>query len=302
MEVPPLPPPPPMDGDGDEQGVSESNDTELARVDGEGVSKMSATELALIESIGARYNSLEEGQKKALLQHLQEAGDSYNSVDSELDEDKTRPAHIVQRDGIQSVDTGHGRMRPALPITVGDQLGLAAEKDDVVKVKRLLKRGVSPDSTCSASGVTPLGVAAERGHLEIVRLLLDAKATVDVLTHDGLTALHISSQFGKDAVIDMLCERGADPNRLCGYHGLTPLMYATQRNLVSTTRLLIRHTADVNVVGGRDKGTALHLACSFGHVEVLHVLLEPPDVDVLIKNRGSEVRAARGALDRKAEL
>ena len=199
------------------------------------------------------------------------------SVDSQLDADATRPVQLVPRDGIQAIDQGHGRMRPALPITVGDQLGLAAESNDTVKVKRLLKRGVDPNSKNYNSGVTPLGVAAERGHIESVQLLLQAKATVDVLTNDGLSPLHISSQFGQDAVIEMLCQHHANPNLRCGYRDHTPLMYAVQRNLTPTVRLLLRFKADVNVIGGEDQGTALHLASAFGHHEVLQEVASRPD-------------------------
>jgi ankyrin repeat protein len=138
---------------------------------------------------------------------------------------------VLQRPGIATVSLGHGRSRPAGPITQGDQLGKAAQRNDIVKVKRLLKRGVDVNTKNAGSGVTPLGVACERGHMEVVQALIEAHAFLDEPTNDGLTALHIASQFGQAEVVRALCAAGSLVNLRCFRHAASPLMYAGQVRL-----------------------------------------------------------------------
>ena len=59
---------------------------------------------------------------------------------------------------------GHGRYKSAVPASKGDKLGMAAEIGDLVKVNKLISKGVDVNITNPVSGVTPLGVAAERGY------------------------------------------------------------------------------------------------------------------------------------------
>jgi ankyrin repeat protein len=57
------------------------------------------------------------------------------------------------------------------------------------------------------------------GHEEVVRLLLDKGADVNV--HGGAcgNALHAASEGGHEAVVKMLLEKGADVNAEGGYYG-----------------------------------------------------------------------------------
>lgn len=204
------------------------------------------------------------------------------------------PTIVIPRDGLRTVDLGHGRNKPAEPVVQGDKLGMAAQANDIIKVQKLLKRGVSPNIRNNVSGVTPLGVAAERGHLEIVKLLLGAKADVDATTNDGLTPLHISSQFGMTEVVSMLIRASANVNTESahmpgGYHGFTPLMSAVIRQALPTIRALLEARANVNAIPRLGGGSALHLACRCGYPDVVRLLLEPANgADVLLRNRERE--------------
>jgi hypothetical protein len=62
----------------------------------------------------------------------------------------------------------------------------------------------------STSGQTPLSFAAARGHLPVVRILLQLKADIDRRNNDGATPLMIAS-FGKhDKIVKWLVKAGAD--------------------------------------------------------------------------------------------
>jgi hypothetical protein len=99
--------------------------------------------------------------------------------------------------------------RPGLPtnsttLQRGDRLGTAAERGDTQQVVKLLKKGVDPNYQNGASGVTPLGVACERGHAPVVRALLLAGASPEISTREGYRPIHIASQFGRREPIETL--------------------------------------------------------------------------------------------------
>ena len=193
--------------------------------------------------------------------HLQDGEGGVNSI-------------LYQMHGRETIDLGHGRDRPAGPITRGDKLGMASEMGDLVLVEKLLKKGVDPNFRNAASGVTPLGVASERGHLEVMRALIDAGASVNNPTNEGVTPIHIACQFGPAAGVELLCRRGADVNTPCPlFANAGPLLFATQLNKPRAIEVLI--AAGAHVDGCDRKGwTPLHAAASFGHEKVVQALLD----------------------------
>ena len=146
---------------------------------------------------------------------------------------------------------------------------------------------------CSSSldsvqgGATALHVASQEGHCEVVRILLEAKAdvnmkddvsescssdsTVIVLVcvmfvtdsvQDEATALHMASQDGHCEVVGTLLEAKADVNmktnvsESCSGDGLGEHMF-TLLCLLQLQRGAI----------------ALHIACENGHLEVVETLI-----------------------------
>ena len=74
----------------------------------------------------------------------------------------------------------------------GAKLVVAASKGSDAKVKRLLKAKVDVNSTINhygVSGVTALHAACDNGHVGVVRLLLKAKAALDLRDAKGGSAL-----------------------------------------------------------------------------------------------------------------
>ena len=51
---------------------------------------------------------------------------------------------------------------------------------------------------------TPLYVASQNGHADLVRFLVDSLANVDQETTDGATALFIASQMGHLTIVEIL--------------------------------------------------------------------------------------------------
>ena len=67
-------------------------------------------------------------------------------------------------------------------------------------------------------------------------MLLEQEADIDKATNSGRTPLWIASQNGHGEVVRMLLEQGADIH--LSWQGQTPLQTARQKNHAEITRLL----------------------------------------------------------------
>ena len=96
-----------------------------------------------------------------------------------------------------------------------------------------------------ATRATPLVRAAERGHLDMVDLLLNRGAPVDGVCGcpTSETPLWGAAVSAKHACVRRLLERGADPNA-AGAAGVTPLHAAAMRGDGELLEILLTHGAD----------------------------------------------------------
>jgi ankyrin repeat protein len=119
---------------------------------------------------------------------------------------------------------------------------------------------------------TALHEASRRGHIEVVRILLELGADPTAQDKDGETPLHSASRMGKVEAIRVLLELGADPTAQDKY-GETPLHSASRMGKVEAIRVLLELGADPTA---QDKNgeTPLHSASLMGEVEAIRVLLE----------------------------
>ena len=79
----------------------------------------------------------------------------------------------------------------------------------VIWWKLVLTKIKPPDS----SGATPLYIAAENGHLDVVRHLVEVGADKDQANIQGATPLYIAAQKGHLDVVRHLVEVGADKDQ-----------------------------------------------------------------------------------------
>lgn len=153
-------------------------------------------------------------------------------------------------------------------------------------------------------GRTALHLAAERGHVAVVRLLL-LPEVVGLRDEDGHTALHLAvrANFLKTARVlwDHAPESLHEPDRLgrkaihlaaagpelalleqlvsrCGVEspdaeGMGPLHHAVKAGKTDAVRWLLQHAARVNATDAAG-WTPLHLAAQDGWLDVIDVLLE----------------------------
>ncbi|RZF38209.1 hypothetical protein LSTR_LSTR005570 [Laodelphax striatellus] len=132
----------------------------------------------------------------------------------------------------------------------------------------LIKNGAELELGAS----TPLMEAAQEGHLELVRYLLDAAADVHAQTQTGDTALTYACENGHTDVADLLLQYGADLEHE-SEGGRTPLMKACRAGHLCTVQFLITKQADVNRQTTNNDHTPLSLASAGGHLSVVELLL-----------------------------
>jgi ankyrin repeat protein len=109
--------------------------------------------------------------------------------------------------------------------------------------------------------------AARKGDAAAVKAFLDKGTDVNAKTQYGATALSYSCDKGHVEVVKLLLERGADPNVKDTFYGATPMSWAAPKGFVEIVKLLIEK-------GAKDKAEALNLGIDKGSVSLVKLVLE----------------------------
>jgi len=141
-------------------------------------------------------------------------------------------------------------------------------------------------------GQTPLMYACRKGHVEVVRELLDLGASINLVSSLGLTALLEAIAQDHEEIVGVLLETDRlDLNTInLKDHNRTPLMAAANLGFFSIVARLLEYKVDVNQQDS-DGLTALSLAC-LGRSFIT--------VNLLLKNRGINLNSADRIAERSA--
>ncbi|XP_052562210.1 uncharacterized protein LOC120413312 isoform X2 [Culex pipiens pallens] len=153
-------------------------------------------------------------------------------------------------------------------------LHFAAHRGHIKIVKRLLNLSANVNSATEENGQTALHMASEMGYISIVQLLLYKGAQVNSASkHSGITPLHLAAQKGFAEIVSLLLTKGAAIDRATTVYGQTALHFASSKGYLETVRILTKHRGNVNIKTQK-KSTPLHLATRNGHFDVARLLLE----------------------------
>ncbi|KAK3770733.1 hypothetical protein RRG08_011777 [Elysia crispata] len=183
----------------------------------------------------------------------------------------------------------------------------ACAKGSTEEVEKLLektgpykKRVINMDT----KGLSPLGITAKCGHLDILNLLLSQGAACTSQKDTGLTLLHLACESGNNDIVTVLLQTFPELIYVRSVDHQTPLHSAVASNKVETVRLLLSHTYpsisqsfqehhfDSSSESGHGKpaslledgllevnardasgDTPLHIACKNGYYEIAQLLL-----------------------------
>ena len=139
-------------------------------------------------------------------------------------------------------------------------------------VKRVIHH--SPNLINSEFGYweTPLILAAEKGHLDIVELLLECGANVNKAIYED-TPLTASIKRNYEDVFELLLKRGADVDGYILIDRWTALHWAAYFGRTNLTSILLRHNANLNTCDHWGK-TPLHIAVSERNLETMQLLVD----------------------------
>jgi ankyrin repeat protein len=177
-------------------------------------------------------------------------------------------------------------------------LYLAAEEGHPKVVEFLISKGAEVNVKSSWWGYTPLHRAAwgpvtmrkylggrtvseaelNENYLEIVGMLLEKGAKVDVLDNDGKTPLDQAIGNGEKEIAVLLRKHGAE-------HGTIDA--AAYGGDIKAVKGFLANGVEVNVKGGSIMGTPLHYAAQGGHLDIVELLLaKGAEVNVTIQVEG----------------
>ncbi|OPJ88866.1 ankyrin repeat and SAM domain-containing protein 1A isoform C [Patagioenas fasciata monilis] len=164
-------------------------------------------------------------------------------------------------------------------------LHLAAWKGDADIVRLLIHQGPSHTKVNEQNNdnETALHCAAQYGHTEVVKVLLEELTDPTMRNNKFETPLDLAALYGRLEVVKMLLN--AHPNLLsCNTKKHTPLHLAARNGHKAVVHVLLDAGMDSNYQ--TEKGSALHEAALFGKTDVVQILLAA-GIDVNIKdNRG----------------
>ena len=157
----------------------------------------------------------------------------------------------------------------------GTPLRAASNKGHIDVVRVLLDHGANVNTIDKKN--TPLCSAFDGGHLEIMRLLLEHGADVDAWDGRELL-LNDASKDGRAEVVHLLLQHNADVNSR-GYTNWTPLQGASFFGRTKVVQLLLDRGAAIDAPSNHP----LHLAIFKKNFEIVQLLLEH-GADVNVRN------------------
>ncbi len=142
----------------------------------------------------------------------------------------------------------------------------------------------------------PLSLAIKTERWDIIDLLLDAGAEINLAAHEKDTPLGLAARIGNMELMQHLIDRGADVNGAPDAYTHTPLVSAAKDGCVESVRFLLDHGADVNAE--TECGTPLIAGALYAHeqfVPIARILLEAgADVNKAAEGYTPLIAAAEG--------
>ena len=125
-------------------------------------------------------------------------------------------------------------------------------------------------------GETALFTAAEKGHLDVVKELLQysTKEGIAMKNQSGFDALHIAASKGHQVIVEVLLDYDPELSKTVGQSNATPLISAATRGHLAVVNKLLSKDSGLLEISKSNGKNALHLAARQGHVDIVKALLD----------------------------
>ncbi|XP_037013260.2 caskin-1 isoform X1 [Artibeus jamaicensis] len=184
------------------------------------------------------------------------------------------------------------------------ELVQAVKAEDVGTAQRLLQRPRPGKAKLLGStkkinvnfqdpdGFSALHHAALNGNTELITLLLEAQAAVDIKDNKGMRPLHYAAWQGRKEPMKLVLKAGSAVN-VPSDEGHIPLHLAAQHGHYDVSEMLLQHQSNPCMVDNSGK-TPLDLACEFGRVGVVQLLLSSNMCTALLEPRPGDTTDPNG--------
>ncbi|XP_017781810.1 PREDICTED: serine/threonine-protein phosphatase 6 regulatory ankyrin repeat subunit A isoform X2 [Nicrophorus vespilloides] len=213
------------------------------------------------------------------------------------DDQGQKPIHAAAQNNYSEVAKLFLQQHPSLVMATtkdGNTCAhIAAAQGSVTVIEELMKfdRSGVISARNKLTDATPLQIAAEGGHADVVKALVRAGASVTDENKNGFTAVHLAAKNGHGHVLEVL--RSSNTLRVTSKKlGVTPLHVAAYFGQADTVRELLIYVPGtvksevpngaslVPTLGNESGMTPLHLAAYSGNENVVRLLLNSAGVQV----------------------
>ncbi|XP_059835045.1 caskin-1 [Hypanus sabinus] len=180
----------------------------------------------------------------------------------------------------------------------------AVKSEDVPAVQKLLQRPKQGKAKLLGSakrvnvnyqdldGFSALHHAALNGNTELISLLIESQAMVDIKDNKAMRPLHYAAWQGKAEPMKMLLKAASSVNSQ-SEEGQIPLHLAAQHGHYEVSEMLLQHQSNPCIVDVAGK-TPLDLACEFGRVGVVQLLLSSNMCAALLEAKPGDITDPNG--------
>jgi len=167
-------------------------------------------------------------------------------------------------------------------LNISDELLMKVDAGNLPGVQTCLQKGGDPNYCYGIHGSTSLHLAAARGMVEILSLLINNNGQIEATDGQGQTPLCYAAQSGSVNCLKTLLQYGANTN-VVDYAGTSVILLLGSYYLnkgstgikcyTESINALIRSGARVNVCHPVSKDTPLHQAATLGRLESIKSLI-----------------------------
>ena len=145
----------------------------------------------------------------------------------------------------------------------------------------LTRLGVSCAREERIEGITPLNIAANIGSVGVTKKLLEVPdLDLDAQDSDGSTALYDASFQGTLEIVKLLTEAGANLDIAGGENKVPPIAIAAAKGHLEVVEYLIKHKADINQQG-LNGDSPFYISFSLATLRSLELSMKPGPICIL---------------------